>query len=252
MPIKGRLAQIEMLALPLRPAPPEIYSKNADNNNNILPPNQKHRFRKLVNAATETHAICVVPVHYGSIPIRFAPLLPFSKWHIWKITFTFDMYLGTSSKEATAAKEPLEISTGWWNDVLQIFGTRWMLCQCFPESLGSFLPVPKTSDGFIQNWAKSGPLLFVISEILNAMNRPIVQWIHNCKHMHMPFFLRYEQTNNSSKSQKENLNISIEIYHLTRITSRTVLGKFWNSGQTSKTFHRSQSIFFFLRRILCT
>ena len=33
------------------------------------------------------------------------------------------MYLGTSSKEATAAKEPLEISTGWWNVVLQIFGT---------------------------------------------------------------------------------------------------------------------------------
>ena len=78
------------------------------------------------------------------------------------------------------------------------------------------------------------------------MDRPIVQWIHNCA-MHMPCFLQYEQTNNSSKSQKENMNTSI----FTRITSRTVLGKFWNSGQTSKTFHRSQSLFFFLRRILC-
>ena len=53
----------------------------------------------------------------------------------------------------------------------------------------------------------------MILEIFKAMDRPIVQWIHNCA-MHMPFFLQYEQTNNSSKSQKENMNISIEIYHI--------------------------------------
>ena len=43
-----------------------------------------------------------------------------------------------------------------------------------PEYLGSFSP----SDGFDQNWANSGPLLFVILEILNAMDRPIVQCPH--------------------------------------------------------------------------
>ena len=65
---------------------------------------------------------------------KFAPLLPFSKEtivserNIWKITFTFDIYLGTSWKEAPAAKEPIQILTGWWKDVLQIFGTSWMLC----------------------------------------------------------------------------------------------------------------------------
>ena len=35
-----------------------------------------------------------------------------------KITFTFNIYLGTSWKEATAAKEAIEIFTGWWKDVL--------------------------------------------------------------------------------------------------------------------------------------
>ena len=71
-------------------------------------------------------------VYYGSISIfsslmvylymnqreSFAPI-----FYIWKITFTFDMYLGESLKEATADKEPLEILTSWWKDVLQIFGT---------------------------------------------------------------------------------------------------------------------------------
>ena len=41
-----------------------------------------------------------------------------------KKTFTFDIYLGTSRKEAPAAKEPIQILTGWWKDVLQIFGTN--------------------------------------------------------------------------------------------------------------------------------
>ena len=35
-------------------------------------------------------------------------------------TLSFDIYLGTIWKEATAAKESIEILTGWWNDVLQI------------------------------------------------------------------------------------------------------------------------------------
>ena len=43
-------------------------------------------------------------------------------------TFTFDIYLGTRSKEATAAKESIEILTGWWKDVLQIFGTSGISC----------------------------------------------------------------------------------------------------------------------------
>ena len=45
----------------------------------------------------------------------------------WKITFTFDIYLGTSWNKAKAAKESKEIFTGWWKDVFQIFGTSWML-----------------------------------------------------------------------------------------------------------------------------
>ena len=43
------------------------------------------------------------------------------------------MYLGTSSKEATASKEPLEIVTGWWRDVLQIFGTNFKWFCGFSE-----------------------------------------------------------------------------------------------------------------------
>ena len=42
------------------------------------------------------------------------------------ITFTFYTYLGTNLLEATAAQESIEILTGWWKDVLQIFGTSWM------------------------------------------------------------------------------------------------------------------------------
>ena len=45
-------------------------------------------------------------------------------------TLSFDIYLGTIWKEATAAKESIEILTGWWNDVLQIFGTSWISCGC--------------------------------------------------------------------------------------------------------------------------
>ena len=35
------------------------------------------------------------------------------------------------------------------------------------------------SDGFNQNWTKSGPFLFVVLEIINAMDRPIVQWFNS-------------------------------------------------------------------------
>ena len=45
-----------------------------------------------------------------------------------KITFTFNIYLGTSWKEAKSAKKSIEILTGWWKVVFQIFGTSWMLC----------------------------------------------------------------------------------------------------------------------------
>ena len=44
-----------------------------------------------------------------------------------KITFTFNIYLGTSWKEAKSAKKSIEILTGWWKVVFQIFGTSWML-----------------------------------------------------------------------------------------------------------------------------
>ena len=43
-------------------------------------------------------------------------------------TFTFDIYLGTSWKEATVATESIEILTGWWKDMPQIFGTGWISC----------------------------------------------------------------------------------------------------------------------------
>ena len=65
------------------------------------------------------------------------------------ITFTFNIYFGISSKEATkiltgwwkdvfqifetswkegtAAKELIKMITDWWKDVFQIFGTSWML-----------------------------------------------------------------------------------------------------------------------------
>ena len=157
-----------------------------------------------------------------------------------KITFTFNIYLGTSWKEAKSAKKSIEILTGWWKVVFQIFGTSWMLCgsvvwvneniwEIFPpwrgqlsksyfevfSRAGSDWPLCKistltatpfmffvhkylifdkylteifslnlwsvfqlsqtASDGFDWNWVKSGPLLFVIFQILNAMDRPIVQ-----------------------------------------------------------------------------
>ena len=44
-----------------------------------------------------------------------------------KITFTFNIYLGTSWKEAKSAKKSIEILTGWWKVVFQIFGMSWML-----------------------------------------------------------------------------------------------------------------------------
>ena len=71
---------------------------------------------------------------YPHLITTIAPPSPLSKetivseQNIWKIIFTFDIYLGTSWKEAPAAKEPIQILTGWWKDVLQIFGTSWMLC----------------------------------------------------------------------------------------------------------------------------
>ena len=40
----------------------------------------------------------------------------------------------------------------------------------------------KEYNGFDQNWAKSGPLLYAILEIMNAMDRPMVQLLvcQNC------------------------------------------------------------------------
>ena len=40
----------------------------------------------------------------------------------------FFIYLGTSWIEAIEAMESMGLSTGWWKDVYQIFGTSWMLC----------------------------------------------------------------------------------------------------------------------------
>ena len=37
----------------------------------------------------------------------------------------------------------------------------------------------KEYNGFDQNWAKSGPLLYAILEIMNAMDRPMVQWFED-------------------------------------------------------------------------
>ena len=79
-------------------------------------------------------------LHYGSIPIKKLhwinmPLcLPFPRkqlfqsekfgyyFHFW---YTFG---DKKKKEATAAKESIEILTGWWKDVLKIFGTSWISC----------------------------------------------------------------------------------------------------------------------------
>ena len=65
-----------------------------------------------------------IPVHYGSISIQGNNCI---RVKYLEITFTFDIYLGTSSKEATAAKDSAEFLTGWWKDVFQIFGTSWTL-----------------------------------------------------------------------------------------------------------------------------
>ena len=51
------------------------------------------------------------------------------------------------------------------------------LPEIFSMNLWSVFQLSQTaSDGFDWNWVKSGPLLFVIFQILNAMDRPIVQW----------------------------------------------------------------------------
>ena len=58
------------------------------------------------------------------------------------VTFTFDIYLGTSWIEATAAKEWIDILRGWWKDVFQIFGTSWMLSGSVVlvnENIGRYL-----------------------------------------------------------------------------------------------------------------
>ena len=50
------------------------------------------------------------------------------------------------------------------------------LTEIFSLNLWSVFQLSQTaSDGFDWNWVKSGPLLFVIFQILNAMDRPIVQ-----------------------------------------------------------------------------
>ena len=52
------------------------------------------------------------------------------------------------------------------------------LTEIFSLNLWSVFQLSQTaSDGFDWNWVKSGPLLFVIFQILNAMDRPIVQWL---------------------------------------------------------------------------
>ena len=49
------------------------------------------------------------------------------------------------------------------------------LTEIFSLNLWSVFQLSQTaSDGFDWNWVKSGPLLFVIFQILNAMDRPIV------------------------------------------------------------------------------
>ena len=52
------------------------------------------------------------------------------------------------------------------------------LTEIFSLNLWSVFQLSQTaSDGFDWNWVKSGPLLFVIFQILNAMDRPIVHWL---------------------------------------------------------------------------
>ena len=80
-------------------------------------------------------------MHYGSMINRLSPLnicireiWPFApifqgnncfRVKYLKITFTFNIYLGTSWKEAKSAKDSIKILTGWWKDVFQIFETSW-------------------------------------------------------------------------------------------------------------------------------
>ena len=62
----------------------------------------------------------------------------------------------------------------FFNDKYHIFVKYFM--EIFPLDIWAVFHLSQTaSDGFDQNWAKSGNLLFVILEILNALDRPIVQ-----------------------------------------------------------------------------
>ena len=50
--------------------------------------------------------------------------------------------------------------------------------KCYPMNLWAVFNLSQTASyGCDQNWAKFGPLLFVILEILNAIDRPIVHWL---------------------------------------------------------------------------
>ena len=61
-------------------------------------------------------------------------------------------------------------STPFFTNVLQKY---------FSINSWSVFHLPQTAlDGFDQNWAKSGPLLFVTLEIIYTMDRPRVEWFN--------------------------------------------------------------------------
>ena len=80
--------------------------------------------------------IKLMTTHYGSLLIKnciivICPLTPIFQGNNWFILKYLDFFIyiwGTSCFEATAAMKPTRLLTGRWKDVLQIFGTSWMLC----------------------------------------------------------------------------------------------------------------------------
>ena len=79
------------------------------------------------------------------------------------------------------------------------------LTEIFSLNLWSVFQLSQTaSDGFDWNWVKSGPLLFVIFQILNAMDRPIVHCIGcpiNISH--------HEAAHSMGKKSRKKENISL-------------------------------------------
>ena len=81
-------------------------------------------------------------------------------WSLFKSSASFQLWQSTPSCFTS-------ISTTFLNNILRKY---------FPRNLWAVRYMSQTaSDCFDQNWAKSGPLLFVIIEILNVMER------HGCK-----------------------------------------------------------------------